>query len=197
MSSLQMGVVHKLKQEVIDFILAEKKTNPQISCRRLAEVIQEKFQLEVSKSSVNSVLKNAQLSSAVGRRLGTTKLPKKFTIPVEKKKQISDNVQQFNSFREQAKKEVQEPSAVVESPPQNVPIQTVSSVVNPAQGSVVETKAIPPQEVREEKIDDQKIIQKEKEIEEEIKEKAEEMGFTEQDESEAATSETSTSEEEY
>ena len=36
--------------------------------------------------------------------------------------------------------------------------------------------------VKEEKVDDSKIIEKEKEIEEEITEKAEEMGFVEKDE---------------
>ena len=37
-------------------------------------------------------------------------------------------------------------------------------------------------EIKEEKIDDKKIIEKEKEIEEEITEKAVEMGFAAQDE---------------
>ena len=40
------------------------------------------------------------------------------------------------------------------------------------------------QEIKEEKVDDTKIIQKEKEIEAEIKEKAEEMGFVQRDEKE-------------
>lgn len=39
------------------------------------------------------------------------------------------------------------------------------------------------EEIKEEKVDDTKIIEKEKEIEEEIKEKAGEMGFSEDDDS--------------
>src|SRR3989344_1488241 len=45
------------------------------------------------------------------------------------------------------------------------------------------------QEIREEKIEDEKIIQKEKEIEEEIKQKADEIGFAEPDEKEEASEE--------
>jgi len=41
-----------------------------------------------------------------------------------------------------------------------------------------------PLEIKEEKIDDKEIIKKEKEIEEEISEKAEELGFAPDDESE-------------
>ncbi len=45
------------------------------------------------------------------------------------------------------------------------------------------------QEIREEKIEDEKIIQKEKEIEEEITQKADEIGFAEPDEKEEAAEE--------
>ena len=41
------------------------------------------------------------------------------------------------------------------------------------------------EEIKEEKIDDKRIIEKEKEIEEEIQEKADEMGFTSGDEDES------------
>ena len=49
--------------------------------------------------------------------------------------------------------------------------------------------------IKEEKIDDKKIIEKEKEIEEEITEKAEEIGFAEEDETDEAREESSAEEE--
>ncbi len=85
-----MGVTYKLKQEVVDYIVAQKRSNPDISCRKLTAAVQEKFQVEVSKSSVNTIFKNANLSSPVGRRsalLGAVK-PQKFKIPEAKKSEI-------------------------------------------------------------------------------------------------------------
>lgn len=52
-------------------------------------------------------------------------------------------------------------------------------------------------DVKEEQIDDEKIIQKEKEIEEEIVEKAVEEGFAQEDDVEEAESEESSSREDY
>lgn len=63
-----MGVVYKLKKEVLDFILEQKKVNPELSCRKFVDIIYQRFQLELSKSSVNTILKDAQISSPVGRR---------------------------------------------------------------------------------------------------------------------------------
>ncbi|MBP9855479.1 MAG: hypothetical protein KBD53_11485 [Candidatus Omnitrophica bacterium] len=84
-----MGVIHKLRQEVIDFIIDQKMDHPALGCRALAEVTSEKFSINVSKSSVNSVIKNSQLSSSVGRphRKIEEKI-KKFHIPSEKRQQI-------------------------------------------------------------------------------------------------------------
>lgn len=63
-----MGVVHKLKEEILEYILYQKKDNPKLSCRALVNIVCQKFNVIVSKSSINTVLKNAQLSSPVGRR---------------------------------------------------------------------------------------------------------------------------------
>ncbi len=91
-----MGVVHKLQDEVRDFILAQKKIFPQISCRKLSDVVFQKFQLIVSKSSISSVLKSANLNSPIGRHslsgdarpaFAKTEI-KKFKIPQHKKSQI-------------------------------------------------------------------------------------------------------------
>ncbi len=51
------------------------------------------------------------------------------------------------------------------------------------------------QEVKEEQIDDERIIAKEKEIEQEINEKAVEEGFVQEDEQDTVTEETSSEEE--
>ncbi len=91
-----MGVVHKLQDEVRDFILAEKKTSAQISCRKLSEVVFEKFHIVVSKSSISSILKSANLNSPVGRHSFSDveqkklapKIEKKFKIPQQKKNEI-------------------------------------------------------------------------------------------------------------
>lgn len=89
-----MGVTYKLKPEIVNFILAEKTANPTLGCRALAKIIDERFQLIVSKSSISNVLKDAQLSSSVGRR-STIETPEpkekkiaKFRIPKEKKEKI-------------------------------------------------------------------------------------------------------------
>ena len=87
-----MGVIHKLREDVVVFIVVHKKNAPSISVRQLAAITSEKFQIKVSKSSVNSVLKKAALSSSVGRRAGSAAHVEKFAIPEVKKKQISDQI---------------------------------------------------------------------------------------------------------
>ncbi len=63
-----MGVIHKLKPEVIDFVLQKKSTQPNLSCRILAAVASEHFQAKISKSSVNTLFKDKGLSMPIGRR---------------------------------------------------------------------------------------------------------------------------------
>lgn len=58
---------YKLKPEIRDFIIKESKERPRLGCRKLVNLIQERFGLEVSKSSVNAILKEEGLSQAVGR----------------------------------------------------------------------------------------------------------------------------------
>ncbi len=129
-----MGVVYKLKEEVIDFILEQKKYDPAISVRRLASVAAAKFQIEISKSSINTILKNANLSSMVGRRSAASKAPKKFTIPTEKKKQLSAQVFQLSGQEEQAVKELpvvpEKPSLVQPAKKEEVPPAPALPVIN-------------------------------------------------------------------
>ena len=75
-----MGVVHKLKPEVIKFILDNKQTNPHLSCRNLTVMLLEQLQVKVSKSSINDIFKENNMSMPVGRRQKPKK--KKFNMPV-------------------------------------------------------------------------------------------------------------------
>ncbi len=78
-----MGITYKLTQEVVDFIMAQRTNNPKAYCRELAELVAQTFNVQVSKSSVHDILKEANIVSARGRK------PKdKFKIPTQKKAQI-------------------------------------------------------------------------------------------------------------
>jgi hypothetical protein len=63
-----MGVIHKLKPEIRNFIIKQKEINHQLSCRKLSAMVYEKFQIKVSKSHINAVIKEKGLSSNVGRK---------------------------------------------------------------------------------------------------------------------------------
>ena len=62
-----MGVIYKLKPEVKDFILAQKGNNPALSCRKLTALVLDNFKIELSKSSINMIIKEAGLSAPIGR----------------------------------------------------------------------------------------------------------------------------------
>ena len=80
-----MGVIYKLREEVVHYIISQRQSNPLASCRQLAESASEKFGLHLSKSSVHDVLKESGINTPRGRK------PKnKFEIPLEKKKQIQN-----------------------------------------------------------------------------------------------------------
>lgn len=86
-----MGVIHKLKKEVADFIIQIKRENPSLSCRGISNIIFEKYQIKISKSSVNATIKKANLSSSVGRK-SLKDTAKKFEIPQAKKLQLFESV---------------------------------------------------------------------------------------------------------
>lgn len=73
-----MGTIHKLKPEVRDFIIESKKSSPALSCRKLTSLIFERFNIKVSKSSINIVIKEQGLSAPIGR----TPKKKKRNIPM-------------------------------------------------------------------------------------------------------------------
>lgn len=62
-----MGVIYKLRSEIKEYILEEKKNKPILSCRGLEALVQKRFNLKVSKSSINSLMKEAGLSMPAGR----------------------------------------------------------------------------------------------------------------------------------
>ena len=95
-----MGVIHKLREDIVSFIITLKKNNPSLGVRQLATLTSEQFHVQVSKSSVNSVLKKAALSSAVGRRPGFSDCSEKFSIPSAKKDQISKNMKAAGFLKE-------------------------------------------------------------------------------------------------
>jgi hypothetical protein len=57
----------KISSNVKNYVLQRKKKNQDISCRRLANETSENFNINVSKSSISSILKAARISSPVGR----------------------------------------------------------------------------------------------------------------------------------
>lgn len=87
-----MGVVYKLKQEVIDYILELKKLDENLSCRKISELASARFQRKISKSSINAILKDSSLSSPVGRRGRKRSREDKFKIPAHRKEQIFVNI---------------------------------------------------------------------------------------------------------
>lgn len=65
--STKMGVIYKTKEHIREYILQEKRANPHLSCRQLAPLIKKKFAVSLSKSTINSIFKEANLSAPVGR----------------------------------------------------------------------------------------------------------------------------------
>lgn len=89
-----MGVSYKLTDEIVDFIVQNKRNFPALSCRQLVSKVTEKFRVDVSKSSVNDVIKEFKLSNPVGRQ-PRIKPPKNFSIPKDKKDVLLNNVIPF------------------------------------------------------------------------------------------------------
>jgi hypothetical protein len=67
-SEVIMGVIHKLRPEVKEFILEKKRLEPGLSCRTIAALVFDKYKIKLSKSSANSLFKQAGLSMPIGRR---------------------------------------------------------------------------------------------------------------------------------
>lgn len=62
-----MGITYKLLPKIKDFIIEQKKKQPNLSCRKAKALIEKKFKAAVSKSSINSLFKQSGLSNPIGR----------------------------------------------------------------------------------------------------------------------------------
>lgn len=128
-----MGVIYKLKQGIIDFIIEQKKTTPVLSCRSLAMLVEGKFQIKVSKSSINSIMKETGLSLPVGRRLRKRRRKKLSQAPVVIQPLTMLELKQELPVRSEEPKEpiieeVVETAAPEELPPMQVPAEAKPQV---------------------------------------------------------------------
>jgi len=62
-----MANYYKLTEEIKTFILRQKMADPNLSCRKLVNLIFGHFQVKLSKSLINAVIKENDLSKPVGR----------------------------------------------------------------------------------------------------------------------------------
>jgi hypothetical protein len=115
-SGEKMGVIYKVKTEIKNFLLEQKKNQPVLSCRRLAALAQEKFQIKVSKSSINSIIKEAGLSMPVGRR--RKKRRRLLEIPPK--------IQEEIKLLTQAISKAEEPVSKTEEPVTEEPVEVKS-----------------------------------------------------------------------
>jgi hypothetical protein len=67
---------YKLNEEIEHFIIAKKRLDPKLSCRSLIPLVKERFNVALSKSLINNVIKTSNLSSPKGRqKLGEPEAP--------------------------------------------------------------------------------------------------------------------------
>jgi hypothetical protein len=62
-----MAKPYKIKAEIEQFIQEKKKLEPKFSCRSMVSLIKERFGVELSKSTINTIIKENNLSGKVGR----------------------------------------------------------------------------------------------------------------------------------
>lgn len=62
----------KISKDIERYVVSRKKTNIDLSCRQISSEITKKFKINLSKSSINSILKANSLSSPVGRRVSSS-----------------------------------------------------------------------------------------------------------------------------
>ena len=75
---------YKLTEEIKQFIIKQKSQNPKLSCRGLIPLIREHFQVSLSKSLINNVVKQNNLSS-----------PKEFILPLKRVTGFIENAGYF------------------------------------------------------------------------------------------------------
>lgn len=129
-----MGVIHKIKPEIREFILEEKKTNPILSCRSLTALVEEKFQIKLSKSSINFIIKQAGLSMPVGRRLKRRR--QRTPAPVQPIVEVKPQIPTEIRVEQPPKPAVEEPAVIpaVAAQPE-IHIETPSEI--PCTGAIL------------------------------------------------------------
>lgn len=131
-----MGVPYKIDRKVVEFIIKKKAVEPNLGCRHLALLIKEQFGVDISKSSVNSVIKEADLSKRVGRPRKARKpeirfpqeaftLLEKLQAPVKPEQVLPEKTQKIELPQkpEIPAKPIILPEVEAPKPPQIVPIQ--------------------------------------------------------------------------
>lgn len=63
-----MGVIYKLTANIREDILKQRLSDSNLSCRKLVSLVLDKFQVKVSKSSINAIIRAAGFSMPVGPR---------------------------------------------------------------------------------------------------------------------------------
>lgn len=130
-----MGVVYRLKPEIVEFIVFKKKEDASLSCRKFVTLIGEKFGVVVSKSSVNAVIKGEGLSMPVGRR---RKKPRR-------QKPLIQEVpgQQSTLLIESVKPQL--PQEILPQPPVEPPVVLLEPKPEPIRESVPVAEQKPPE----------------------------------------------------
>jgi len=97
-----MGTIHKLKPEVIEFILKIRKDKSTLGCRKIASLVYQKFKVDVSKSSINAITKNSGLNMPVGRRRKKSRSPAVGIPPIKEViKTAADSIIELSSPKEE------------------------------------------------------------------------------------------------
>jgi len=119
-----MGVVYKLTPEIVAFILQQKKLRPEVSCRQLAGIVKLNYNLTISKSSINKVLKNSRLSNPVGRPPeDSIDSEQKFKLPDHRKIHFIPEGKQDRPLLSDSKRKATS-DKILPAPPAPVPVAT-------------------------------------------------------------------------
>jgi len=149
-----MGIVYKVKPEIIEFILEQKRNNPRLSCRSLIEVVKNRFDVFISKSAINKIIKAAGLSNSVGRKKKSLTQPR--VIQAESKiKSLPQKKEKFLPREKQPPKllsqEKEQKQPAIELPEIKLPAK--SQAITERSEEIIESEP-EPIEIKEEEIFD-------------------------------------------
>jgi len=87
-----MTKAYKLTPEIKEFIIREKGFEPKLSCRGLISLVKARFQVELSKSLINNIIKENNLSAPVGR----PRVSGQSFVPVPREEKIEKKPEEFS-----------------------------------------------------------------------------------------------------